>query len=92
MHVEYPKALYLRGWDDLDAMITVYDAEQEAEAREDGYRSLAEPLVVLAVRLGSTPMPDGPEKDAVAALIAGGVRDAPEEPKRRGRPPKAISE
>ncbi len=42
---EYPKALYLRGWDDLDAMVTVYDAAQEAEAREDGYRSLVEPPV-----------------------------------------------
>ncbi len=69
MHVEYPKALYLRGWEDLDAMITVYDAEQEAEAREDGYRSLAEPPVVLAVS-----------------------DDSPDAPKRRGRPPKAISE
>jgi hypothetical protein len=69
MIVEYPKALYLRGWDDLDAMVTVYDAGQEAEARADGYRALVDPPVVPAV-----------------------VDDAPEEPKRRGRPPKAVSE
>ena len=69
MIVEYPKALYLRGWDDLDAMVTVYDAAQEAEAREDGYRTLVEPPVVVAVG-----------------------DDTPEEPKRRGRPPKAVSE
>ena len=69
MHVEYPKALYLRGWDDLDAMVTVHDAAQEAEAREDGYRSLTEPVVVPAVG-----------------------DDTSDAPKRRGRPPKAISE
>lgn len=69
MFVEYPKALYLRGWEDLDAVVTVYDAEQEAQAREDGYRTLVEPPVVPAV-----------------------AADTPEDPKRRGRPPKAVSE
>ncbi len=69
MIVEYPKALYLRGWEDLDAVVTVHDAAQEAEAREQGYRTLVEPPIVPAV-----------------------ADDTPEEPKRRGRPPKAISE
>lgn len=69
MFVEYPKALYLRGWDDLDAVVTVHDAAQEAEARAEGYRTLLEPVAAPAV-----------------------VEDAPEEPKRRGRPPKAVSE
>jgi hypothetical protein len=41
---EYPKALYLRGWDDLDACVTVYDREQEAAARAEGYRMLSEPV------------------------------------------------
>ena len=69
MTVEYPKALYLRGWDDLDACVTVQDASEEADARAKGYRSLSEP---------------------VAAVGEGD--DAPDAPKRRGRPPKVISE
>lgn len=40
--LEYPKALYLKGWDDLDASVTVNDAESEAAARAQGYKSLAE--------------------------------------------------
>ncbi len=67
--VEYPKALYLRGWDDLDACVTVHDAEQEAEARAEGYRMLSEPV-------------EAPETDD----------DTPDAPKRRGRPPKGVSE
>ena len=67
--VEYPKALYAHGWDDLDAMVTVQDAAEEADARAHGYRGLSE-------------APPVPETDD----------DAPDEPKRRGRPPKAISE
>jgi len=42
-YIEFPKALYLRGWDDLNACVTVQDAGQEADARAQGYRSLAEP-------------------------------------------------
>jgi hypothetical protein len=66
-HVEFPKALYLRGWDDLAACVTVQDAGQEADARAQGYRGLAEP---------------------VAEAEAGD--DAPDAPKRRGRPAKAA--
>ena len=67
--VEYPKMLYLHGWDDLDANVTVNDAAEEAAARAEGYRGINEP-------------PPAPEMDD----------DAPEAPKRRGRPPKAVSE
>jgi len=66
-HVEYPKALYLRGWDDLAACVTVQDAGQEQDARAQGYRSLAE---------------------RVAEAEAG--EHAPDAPKRRGRPAKAV--
>ncbi len=41
--IEYPKALYLKGWADLDACVTVHDAAGEAEARKAGYRMLSEP-------------------------------------------------
>ena len=66
---EYPKALYLRGWDDLDACVTVKDRAEEDAARAEGYRTLLEPVADAA--------PDD---------------DAPEAPKRRGRPPKAVFE
>lgn len=42
--VEYPKALYLRGWDDLEACVTVHDRAQEDDARAMGYRMLSEPV------------------------------------------------
>ena len=41
---EYPKALYLRGWEDLDAVVTVHDRAEEDEARTEGYRTLLEPV------------------------------------------------
>ena len=66
-HIEFPKVLYLRGWDDLDACVTVQDAGQEADARAQGYRGLDEPVA----------MPEAGE-------------DAPDAPKRRGRPAKAV--
>ena len=47
--IEYPKALYLRGWADLAAMVTVADKPAEAEARADGYRSLSEAAVEVVV-------------------------------------------
>lgn len=40
--IEYPKQLYLHGWDDLSATVVVMDAEQEAEARKAGYTMLSE--------------------------------------------------
>ena len=67
MVIEYPKALYLREWDDLTACVTVQDAGQEHDARAAGYRSLAEP---------------------VAKEETGD--DAPDAPKRRGRPFKVM--
>lgn len=42
MFHEYPKSLYLRGWDDLSAHVIVADAEAEAEARKAGYRMLSD--------------------------------------------------
>jgi hypothetical protein len=66
-YIEFPKALYLRGWDDLDACVTAQDAGQEADARAQGYRSLAEPVAEPEVG-----------------------EDAPDAPKRRGRPPKVV--
>lgn len=42
MKKEYPKALYLSGWDDLGACVVVLDAEEESAARKDGYRMLTE--------------------------------------------------
>lgn len=41
---EFPKALYLRGWDDLDACLVVRNAAEEADARAKGYRMLSEPV------------------------------------------------
>lgn len=46
--IEYPKALYLRGWDDLSASVTVQDAEEEKAARARGYRMLSEPAEPVA--------------------------------------------
>lgn len=43
MIIEYPKSLYLRGWDDLSATVVVHDAAAEAEARAAGYRMLSDP-------------------------------------------------
>ena len=43
MFIEYPKSLYLHGWDDLDACVIVRDEQQEAQARSEGYRMLSEP-------------------------------------------------
>ena len=40
--IEYPKQLYLHGWDDLDATVVVHDAGQEAAARKDGYKMLSD--------------------------------------------------
>jgi hypothetical protein len=78
---EYPKALYLRGWDDLDACVTVHSVEQEEEARADGYRMLSEPVADFAAL------------QAVSARIeAEVIAQYADAPKRRGRPPKAVSE
>jgi hypothetical protein len=59
MIVEYPKALYPRGWDDLDAMVTVHDAAQEAKARAEGYRTLLEPVAAAEV---DDDTPDAPKR------------------------------
>lgn len=44
MFIEYPKSLYLKGWDDLDACVVVKNADEEDQARKDGYRALHEPV------------------------------------------------
>ena len=59
MIVEYPKALYLHGWDDLDAMVTVHSHAEEADARAEGYRSLSEPVAEPA---GHDDSPDAPKR------------------------------
>lgn len=51
---EYPKALYLRGWDDLNASVTVRDRAEEDAARAQGYRMLTDPPVE-APRRGRPP-------------------------------------
>ena len=40
--MEYPKSLYLHGWDDLDATVIVNTYEEEQEARKQGYKMLAD--------------------------------------------------
>lgn len=40
--MEYPKSLFLRGWDDLEATKLVHGEDEEREARKGGYKSLAE--------------------------------------------------
>ena len=42
---EYPKALYLSGWTDLTATVTVFSPDEEENARKHGYRSLNEDAV-----------------------------------------------
>ena len=42
MYVEYPKALYLGGWGNLESYRRVANAEEEAAARAEGYMTLAE--------------------------------------------------
>jgi hypothetical protein len=80
MFHEYPKALYLRGWADLDAKVVVSDAAEEADARAQGYRMLSDPdePAALAVVL---PREDASVQDSASVA-------AP----RRGRPPKARDE
>ena len=39
---EFPKALYLKGWDDLSAMVTVNSEEEEKSARKEGYKGINE--------------------------------------------------
>lgn len=74
---EYPKALYLRGWSDLDAYVSVANAAEERERRAEGYRHIYE-----------FPLPDA----ALEAAQEDGAEDVGEAvepaPRRRGRPPK----
>jgi hypothetical protein len=58
MFHEYPKALYLRGWDDLSASVTVQDASGEADARAAGYRMLSEPEPAAAAPVVETAADD----------------------------------
>lgn len=55
MFHEYPKALYLRGWADLAASVTVQDAAGEADARAAGYRALGEAEAVAAPPAAQVP-------------------------------------
>jgi hypothetical protein len=42
---EYPKQLYRKGWDDLSDTILVENAEQEGDARQQGFKMLSEESV-----------------------------------------------
>ena len=42
MSTEYPKALYLRGWEDLSAYRRVLNAAEEDAARIEGWKTLPE--------------------------------------------------
>ena len=41
-YVEFPKALYLRGFEDLDAWVMVHTRDEEAVKRAEGYKHLSE--------------------------------------------------
>jgi hypothetical protein len=58
---DFPKGLYLHGWDDMDAYVIVADAAEEAAARAKGYRHINEPVAVQAV---SAPVVDDDTTDA----------------------------
>jgi hypothetical protein len=40
---EYPKALFMCGWDDLTQCIVVSSEDEELSARANGYRGIDEP-------------------------------------------------
>lgn len=48
MTVQYPLALYLNGWNDLDAFKIAADEGQEKELRAQGYKRLNEPGCTIA--------------------------------------------
>lgn len=39
---EFPKSLYLEGWDDLSKTVVVRDSDEEFEWRKQGYKMLSE--------------------------------------------------
>jgi hypothetical protein len=59
--IEYPKMLYLRGWADLEAHVTVLDETQEAEARAAGYKPLG-PLPDAAAAPVVDEVPEAPKR------------------------------
>ena len=63
MFQEYPKSLYLRGWDDLSAHVIVQDGAAETEARKAGYRMLTDPPALA-------PDTDGDGAESKAELLA----------------------
>lgn len=63
----YPLALYLRGWDDLAACVTVADEAAEAQARAAGYRGLDDPTPVASDLPAEAKRPRGrPRKEAAS--------------------------
>jgi hypothetical protein len=58
MVVEYPKALYGKGWDDLSDYRQVKTHEEERQARLEGYKTLTE----------STEKPEEPRLDPVPTV------------------------
>lgn len=80
MKKEYPKALYLHGWDDLSAFVTVDDAQAETQARSIGYRMLTDVAETQQIS----------QNDDTAKAEAPMSAAPAEAPKRRGRPPKVT--
>lgn len=77
---EYPKALYgPRGWGDLDDCRRVFTAEEEAQARAEGYRCLSEDA--------AAPLP--PSGNVGATLPEPSLGVAEPVKLRRGRPRKS---
>lgn len=40
--MEYPKILFLKGWEDLSQSVIVNSEKEELDAKEQGYKSLDE--------------------------------------------------
>ena len=64
--IDYPKMLYLAGWEALSQSVVVSDGKGELAARALGYRSLGEPT--------SAAKDEPDERDVIAAeLTAQGI-------------------
>ena len=48
--VEYPKSLYLKGWEDLSKHVIVNSPDEEEKARKNGYKSLNEDVAPAPVK------------------------------------------
>lgn len=79
MKNEYPKALYgVKGFDDLNDVVTVKDLEEEIIARDGGYTPLTEPRVEVS----EAPAPEVPAPEVSEAPEAPEVSEAPKKAKK----------